>query len=34
MRAIMAQGVAASRIQLGLRTEPAGATRQVRIYVH
>jgi hypothetical protein len=34
MRAIMAQGVAASRIQLGLRTQPAGATRQVRVYVH
>jgi hypothetical protein len=34
MRAIMAQGVAASRIQLGLRTEPAGAKREVRVYVH
>ena len=34
MRAIMDQGVAASRIQLGLRTQPAGAARQVRVYVH
>jgi hypothetical protein len=34
MRAIMAQGVAASRVQLGLRTEPAGLTREVRVYVH
>ena len=34
MRAIMAQGVAESRIQLGLRTEPAGLTREVRVYVH
>ena len=34
MRAIMAEGVAESRIQLGLRTEPAGLTREVRVYVH
>lgn len=34
MRAIMAQGVPAGRIHLGLRTEPAGAPRQVRVYVH
>jgi hypothetical protein len=34
MRAIMAQGVAESRIQLGLRTQPAGLTREVRVYVH
>jgi glucose/arabinose dehydrogenase len=34
MRTIMAQGVAASRIQLGLRTEPAGLTREVRVFVH
>jgi hypothetical protein len=26
--------VAESRIQLGLRTEPAGLTREVRVYVH
>ena len=34
MRAIMAQGVAESRIQLGLRTQPAGLKREVRVYVH
>ena len=34
MRSIVAQGVPASRIHLGLRTEPAIATRQVRVYVH
>ncbi len=33
MRAIMAQGVPASRIHLGLRSEPAGVTREVRVYV-
>ena len=33
MRDIMAQGVAASRIHLGLRTEPAGGPQQVRVYV-
>ncbi len=33
MRAIMAQGVPASRIHLGLRTEPANTPRQVRVYV-
>ena len=33
MRAILAQGVPASRVHLGLRTEPAGAARQVRVYV-
>jgi hypothetical protein len=33
MRAIMAQGVAANRVQLGLRTEPAGRKREVRVYV-
>jgi hypothetical protein len=33
MRAILAQGVPASRVHLGLRTEPAGAVRQVRVYV-
>lgn len=34
MRSIVAQGVPASRIHLGLRTEPAIATRQIRVYVH
>ena len=34
MRAILAQGVPAARVHLGLRTEPAGAARQVRVYVH
>jgi hypothetical protein len=34
MRAIMAQGVAESRIQLGLRTQPAGLKREVRVYVN
>ncbi|HUD62427.1 MAG TPA: hypothetical protein VMQ99_23200 [Acetobacteraceae bacterium] len=33
MRAIMAQGVPASRIHLGLRSEPAGVAREVRVYV-
>jgi hypothetical protein len=33
MRAIMAEGVPASRIHLGLRSEPAGGTQQVRVYV-
>jgi hypothetical protein len=33
MRAILAQGVPASRVHLGLRTEPAEAVRQVRVYV-
>ena len=33
MHAILAQGVPASRVHLGLRTEPAGAARQVRVYV-
>lgn len=33
MRAIMADGVPASRIHLGLRVEPGLATRQVRVYV-
>jgi hypothetical protein len=34
MRAILALGVPDSRVRLGLRTEPAGAARQVRVYVH
>ena len=34
MRAIMSQGVAESRIELGLRTEPTGLKREVRVYVH
>ena len=33
MRAIVAHGVPAARIHLGLRIEPAGGTRQVRVYV-
>ena len=33
MRAIMAQGVPATRIHLGLRSEAAGAAQQVRVYV-
>ena len=33
MRAVLAQGVPASRVHLGLRTEPAEAVRQVRVYV-
>jgi hypothetical protein len=33
MRGILAQGVPASRIHLGLRTEPASLTREVRVYV-
>jgi len=33
MRAIMAEGVAASRIHLGLRTEESGSTQEVRVYV-
>ena len=33
MRAILVQGVPASRVHLGLRTEPAGSARQVRVYV-
>jgi hypothetical protein len=34
MRTIMEQRVPAERIHLGLRTEPATAQRQVRVYVH
>jgi hypothetical protein len=33
MRAIMADGVPAARIHLGLRAEPGVAVRQVRVYV-
>ena len=33
MRDIMAQGVPASRIQLGLRAAPAGGAQEVRVYV-
>jgi hypothetical protein len=33
MQAIMAQGVPAERIRLGIRTEPAAMVQQVRIYV-
>ncbi len=33
MRDIMAQGVPASRIHLGLRTAPAGGAQEVRVYV-
>jgi hypothetical protein len=33
MRDIMAQGVAASRIHLGLRTVQAGIPQEVRVYV-
>lgn len=33
MRDIMAQGVPASRIHLGLRAEQAGAQQEVRVYV-
>jgi ABC-type sugar transport system substrate-binding protein len=33
MRAIIAQGVPAARVQLGLRTEPASAPRETRVYV-
>ena len=33
MRGIMAQGVPASRIHLGLRTEQADAAQEVRVYV-
>lgn len=33
MRAIMADGVPAGRIHLGLRVEPERSTRQVRVYV-
>jgi hypothetical protein len=33
MRAIVAQGVPTSRVHLGLRTEPAGQAREVRVYV-
>ncbi len=33
MRAIMAQNVAASRIHLALRSEPAGETPEIRVYV-
>ena len=33
MRDIMAQGVPASRVHLGLRTEQAGAQQEVRVYV-
>jgi hypothetical protein len=34
MRAIVALGVPTSRIHLGLRSTPAGQTREVRVYVH
>jgi hypothetical protein len=33
MRDILAQGVPASRVHLGLRTEPAGQAREIRVYV-
>jgi type IV pilus biogenesis protein CpaD/CtpE len=33
MRSIMAQGVAAERIHLGLRTVPAGNAQEIRVYV-
>jgi hypothetical protein len=33
MRAIMAEGVPASRVHLGRRTDAANATREVRVYV-
>ena len=33
MRAIMAQGVPASRIHLGLRSEAAGSPQEIRVYV-
>ena len=33
MRDIMAQGVPASRIHLGLRTAPAGGAQEIRVYV-
>ena len=33
MRAIMAQGVPASRIHLGLRSTPASSPQQIRVYV-
>jgi hypothetical protein len=33
MRDIMAQGVPASRVQLGLRAAPAGGAQEVRVYV-
>jgi hypothetical protein len=33
MRGIMAQGVAATRIHLGLRTAQAGTPQEVRVYV-
>jgi hypothetical protein len=33
MRAIMAQNVPANRIHIALRSEPAGATPEVRVYV-
>jgi hypothetical protein len=33
MRAIMAEGVPASRVHLGLRTDAASVTREVRVYV-
>src|SRR5215469_7976788 len=33
MRGIMAQGVPAGRIHLGLRTVPAGGAQEVRVYV-
>jgi hypothetical protein len=33
MRAILAQGVPAARVHLGLRIEPVGIPRQVRVYV-
>jgi hypothetical protein len=33
MRTIMAQGVPAARVHLGLRTEPANTPRETRVYV-
>ena len=33
MRDIMAQGVPASRVHLGLRTAQAGAAQEMRVYV-
>ncbi len=34
MSAILAEGVPPSRVHLGLRTEAAGLTREIRVYVH
>jgi hypothetical protein len=33
MRSIMDQGVADSRVHLGLRTAPAGSPQEIRVYV-